>query len=335
MKKIISLLVSCLLTVATFAQSDDTGKIVLTPYVENSENTPQANTILLDRLNQIVTHSGMVGAGLTTPFIITAHAIELSRTYTSTIPAMTVVTLSVTVYIGNADDGTLFSSCNLELRGVGNSAEEAYVSAFRKINANNSNLNDALTIGKQRICDYYNSNAAGLMSRAKAQAASGQYGDAYNSLLSIPSICNQYEQAQSLLAQLSQEQTESNNQELLTKARAAWSASPTESGAAEAESYIDQIISPTASVSSQATTLLNEISTRLQRQQAQERADRLKAEERAHIEQMQAEENAHSERMQYAKNAHNERIALIKGATKVAAARAASRPRVVYNIHWW
>ncbi len=313
MKKLSLFILSCLLSVAAFAQSSSVGKIVLTPYVESSQDTPQADKILLDKLSRIVTQNGMVGNGLSTPFIITAHAIELDKTQTATAPVKTVVNLSVTVYIGNGDDGTLFSSCNFEVKGIGGTTAEAYASAYRKININNPELGAAIQVGKERVSEYYNANASDIISRAKAQAAAGQYDDAYNSLLSIPSICDQYEQAQVLIAKYSKQQLEASNLELITKARAAWSASPTEAGAAEAEGYIGQIESPSDKVTAQATTLLNEISSRLQRQQAQERADRLKAQQ----------------------NAHSEKLALINGAAKVAAARAASRPRVVYNIHWW
>lgn len=314
MKRIILFLASCVVaaTVAS-AQSSSEGKIVLTPYVENSRNTPQADKILLDKLSRIVTQNGMVGTGVTTPFIITAHAVELSNMQTSTAPVKRVVELSVTFYVGNGDDGTLFSSYNVEVKGVGADMAEAYASAFKKIKVNDPGLSSAILLGKERVGEYYDSNAAAIMTHAKAMAAAGDYESAYNSLFSIPSICTQYVEAQDLIAKYSKQQIEQTNMELIATARAAWSSAPTDDGAAEAEAYISQIMMPSEKVNTQANKLLNEISTALQRQQQQERADIAKAEQ----------------------DAHSERMALINGAAKVAAARAAAAPRTVYNIHWW
>lgn len=313
MKRIILCLVSCVLAAAASAQSGSVGKIVLTPYVESSQSTPHADKIMLDKLSRIVTQNGMVGNGVTTPFIITAHALELSNTTTSTAPVKRVVELSLTFYVGNGDDGTLFSSYNVEVKGVGSDLSDAYAAAYKKININDPGLSSAILLGKERVGEYYNSNAAAIMAHAKAMAAAGDYENAYNSLFSIPSICAKYSEAQDLIAKYSKQQIEQSNVELIAKARAAWSSSPTDDGAAEAEGYISQIVMPSNNVTAQANKLLNEISTALQRQQNQERAAILKV----------------------AQNEHNERMALINGAAKVAAARAAAAPRTVYNIHWW
>lgn len=296
--------------------------VVLTPYIVHDANTPKADQVLLDKLNRIVTKYGVSSqSDLTSPFIITGHAIELNKETTATVPPHTAVDLSLTLYIGNGEEGTQFATCNMNLRGVGNSLDQAYAAAFKRININDPEIQQAINEGRQRIREYYAQAGPGLIRKAEGYAGAGNYADAYGVLLRIPPVCPQYEQAQEMVIRLVQQESDANNGDIIARARAAWSASPDESGASQARSILAGMTNASPKMRSQAEALMKEMATRLQKVDDAERAEAAKdaAAERA----LQASRE---------KSAHAERMALISGATKVAVAQA-SRP--VYHIHWW
>lgn len=293
------------------AESALTSEVVLTPYVEHDAATPTADKILLDKLNRIVIKYGVGSSnGLQSPFIITGHAIELNKETTATTPPHTAVDLSLTLYIGNGEEGIQFSSCNMNLRGVGNSTDAAYAAAFKKININDPQLNAAIIDGRARIVEYYEKQGPGLIRKAQAFAASGNYADAYGILLHIPPVCPQYAQAQNMVVELVGKESDANNGDLIAQARAAWSARPDESGAAQARSILAEMENVSSKMRSQADALMKEMSSRLQKIDDAERV----ADERREA------------------NEHSERLAYINGAMKVAAAQA---KQPIYHIHWW
>ncbi|MBD5296259.1 MAG: hypothetical protein HDS25_08105 [Bacteroides sp.] len=313
MKKLfLSLLLSVILG-AGVAKADSalTSQVILTPYVEHDASTPKADKILLDKLNRIVTKYGVgSSSGLQSPFIITGHAIELNKETTATVPPRTAVDLSLTLYIGNGEEGIQFSTCNMNLRGVGSSLDDAYAAAFKRIDINDPQLTAAIDEGRVRIAQYYEQQGPALIRKAEAFAAAGNYADAYGVLLRIPPVCPQYAQAQNMVIELVGKESDANNGDVIAKARAAWSASPDESGAAKAQAILAGMSNASPKMRSQADALMKEMSTRLQKVDDAARA----ADERRDA------------------NAHAERMAYINGATKVAVAQA---KRPVYHIHWW
>lgn len=287
-------------------------EVVLTPYVYSSQNTPNANKTLEDKLKRIVTNYGLASSvqGVNSPFILTANAIELRKETTATVPPHTVVELSVSFYVGNGEDGTLFGSCNEEVKGVGNNLDQAYAAAFKKININNPELNETIKEGKAKIISYYENVASDLISKANSLAASGNYPEAYELLLQIPTVCSQYSRAQQLMVSLVQQESEQNNSAILTSARAAWSASPNETGASEAMALLAQMTNTSSKLQAEASSLMKEISSRLQKVEDNEKAA-----------QAQREANEHALAME-----------AVKGATQVAVARA---KRPIYRVWWW
>lgn len=293
-------------------------QLVLTPYIIHDANTPTADKVLLDKLDRIVSKYGVgSGVGLSSPFIITGHAIELNKETTATAPPQTVVDLSLTLYIGNGEEGTVFSTCNMNLRGVGKNLDAAYASAFRKLNINDPELDAAIKEGRARIAKYYAEAGPGLIKQAEALVASGDYAGAYGVLLRIPPVCPQYDEAQDLLLAYVQREADSRNGDVVARARAAWSANPTPAGADAARTILAEMTNVSPTMRQEANGLLKDIATRLQSVEDAERAA-----ERA------AEANAHAERM-----------AEIESATKVAVAEAKAREKqtttYVYRFYWW
>lgn len=314
MKKIIFTLALALVAMASSAQSVLSSKIILTPYIEHDGVTPTADKVLLDKLNRIVSNHGVAAnSGVQSPFIITANAIELKKETTATAPPQTAVELSLTLYIGNGEEGVVFSTCNMTLRGVGSGPDKAYASAFKRINVNDPDINRAIAEAEKRIASYYEQQGPSIINKARALGQAGNYAEAYATLLRIPSVCPQYDEAQQLLLTLVQQECDAANTKIITEARGAWSANPTEAGASEASAILSRMENASPSVKAEADALLAEMASRIQSVADAER----KAEQ-----QRQA-------------NAHAEEMAAIESATKIAVAKAKNQPTYHYHIHWW
>lgn len=311
-KNLLMIALTVFFTSTCWGQKTDVPEVVLTPYVFSNPNTVNANKALEDKLKRIVTKNGLSSSfeNEQSPFILTANAIEQKKEVTATVPPHTAVELSVTFYVGNGEDGTLFGSCNQEVKGVGNNLDQAYAAAFRKININNPELTSTIEEGKKRIISYYENSAPDLIAKAKSLASAGNYDEAYALLLQIPSVCSQFSQAQEILTSLVAQESEQSNSSILASARAAWSASPNETGAAEAKSLLAKMTNVSPKLQAEATSLMKEISSRLQKVEDNEKAA-----------QAQREANEHELAME-----------AVKGATKVAVAQA---KRPIYRIWWW
>lgn len=296
------------------AESALPSQIILTPYIEHDASTPSADKVLLDKLNRIITNYGVgSNSGMQTPFIITAHADDLKRETTATVPPNTVVELSLTLYIGNGEEGTLFSTCNMTLKGVGSSVDKAYASAFKRLDVNDPGIKQAIETAQSRIAQYYASQGPSLINKARQLAAAADYSAAYATLLRIPAICPQYDEAQRLVLEIVNQEADNQNRQIISRAKAAWSANPTEAGAAEARDILSGVSNASPAVRSEFDQLTKEISSRLQSV-----ADA----EQAAIRQSEA-------------YSHAERMAEIDKAKKVAVAQAKNQPKYIYSIHWW
>lgn len=309
------------------------GKIALIPYLSKSYGS-QVDALLTNKLQQIAILGGMSGAGFDDRFIITARIIVNDKQQTSTIPQKTALRLSVTIYIGDGYDGTLFSSWETEVRGIGSDDTQAYLSAIRKLSVSNADLQASVERGKQRIVTYYDNSSKDIIASAKALAASGKHDQAIITLLAIPSASSAYDQAQLLIAQYGIPAVENYNQELLGKAQVAWGANPDETGASIARKYLAQISYPSMAVRNKMQQLSNQMATRLGQISDQQWQTLMQENKQWHERQMARIEGYNEREKARIESDRDQRVAAILGAAQVEAAWA-SRPIINYNIDYW
>ncbi len=294
--------------------SKDIGLICLNPYIPETEGLGQrATSMLTSKLQQIATANGMSGAGFDNRFIITAHVQKLKSSQTQTFPQKYAVQANIGIYVGDGLDGTLYSSYNCEVKGIGDSEDQAIANAARKVNPNQEDLQRAIIKGKEQILKYYDKMSGNIIQTAKASAAAGKYDDAINMLFAIPMANKDFQTAQALIAQYGRTSLDNKNLEIVRQARAAWSANPTEDGATEANTILQKMDAPSAKIQTEAKTLQNEMAARLKA--VSDREFRLEA--------------------QKEQNEKDIRLAGIRAAASVAKAYAASRPKVIYRYYWW
>ena len=168
MKNLITKITSCCIavfgfTALTMAQESSTsagslGRITITPYIpEQVEGLPQgASNMLSNKLNQIVSASGISGSGYNSRFIITPNIDVATKDLLATAPPMTALTLNVNLYIGDGFDGKKYSSYTVSVKGVGTNETKAYMDAIKNIKPNDAGLQSFVASGKTKIIDYYN-----------------------------------------------------------------------------------------------------------------------------------------------------------------------------------
>ncbi len=313
MKRLSILLLAFVAFINSINAQGHLGKINITPYIPEKANLgAQAEKLLTNKLNQVVTKGGATG-GFDNRFIITASVNILSESETATIPQKTSLRASFTFYVGDGLSGTLFNSCNMEVVGVGDTREGALFSAIRKINANNKDLQALVAEGKERIVAYYNTNAPALIKEAEGLMAAREYQSALSKLGAIPSACDYYDSAQTLLAECGQTIIANENEALLIQAESAWSASPDANGAQEASKYLSQILPTSAAMQTRVNNLNNKINKRLIEIDNKDRALEMAA--------IAAEEKV--------------RLAEINAAERVLTSYYKSRTVVYYDVILW
>ena len=333
---LLSILLALTLTVCQASDNDkQLGKIVLNPYQPaTAEYSTQVARILQDKLLQIATQNGMAGAGFDDRFVIAAHPVVAGRELTGTVPQKVAMKLQLTVYIGDGLDGTLYSSYTASLTGIGNTDEQAYANAVKKLSPYNADLQKSVAQGKRRIVDYYNSASGDILASARAAAKGGRYDEAITTLLAIPSSCNDYAKAQQLIEQYGKPALENANRQLLNQARTAWSTQPDDEGASRAGSYLSQIAYPSADVLAAAKALTDEMAERLKKDR--DTMWKLIAQQMEYENEQQLA-RIESERQQNVARIESEReksIARIIANAEVEKAYA-SRPKIVYHVNWW
>lgn len=313
MKRIVSFIYFLVASLMVLGQDMSFGKITITPYISpDSKLNAVTSKLLYDKLAQVATANGVSG-GFEQRFIVTANANILNESETATIPQKTSIKVSFSFFVGDGLAGTLFNSCIMELTGVGDSRDEAMLSAIRKINTKDERLSHLLNEAKPRILDYYNNVAPGLIKDAEGFMAKYDYEQALSKLSLIPSSCAYYDKAHQLILKCGNGIIERNNNELLTRAKVAWGSNPNEIGAQEAGSYLAKVVVSSSRYKNEVESLSRQMSRQLiQTENRKIELEKIKI--------------LSSERLE------TERI---NASAKVASAFFGALPKLVYNIFGW
>lgn len=268
MKKCIILVIACLLASITFAQEqtqtmDDAARIALSAYMDPSSSIPNnAKKTLKDRMQKIITKNGM-GSAKNTRFIMTANVRELNLEKSETAPVIYIYNLEVNLYIGDGIDGTLFSSCSLEVNAAGDSKEKAYMAALKKIKATDPQYQAFINEGKKKIVDYYTAKCDFIITKAQTKAKNQDFDAALAELMQVPDVCKAcYDKCMAAAQPIYQEKINQEGAKLLAEARGVWSAGQ-DVAAAEAAAAILAQVNPQSSAFAGAESLNAEMAKRV------------------------------------------------------------------------
>ncbi len=232
---------------------------VMTMPIEQEADVPAAvSDQISTRFIQLLTSDEM---GVSTDFSRFFITGQLSHAYKETLPGpppQHVIRTTLTLWIGDVVNKSIFSSCSIDLRGVGTTEQRAYVNALKQLNANNANVVRMVQEGRQRILAYYESNYPKILQRAQSLAMQNNFDEALMLATSIPECCSGFSEAQSLTLSIFQTRCDKEGQRLLTQAQGIWAADPTDRGASKAMSLLNQI-DPSASCYEQVSALVAKI----------------------------------------------------------------------------
>lgn len=262
------MVIACLMASMTFAQDqaqtmDDAARIALSAYMDPSSSIPNnAKKTLKDRMQKIITKNGM-GSAKNTRFIMTANVRELNLEKSETAPVIYIYNLEVNFYIGDGIDGTLFSSCSLEVNAAGDSKEKAYMAALKKIKATDPQYQAFIDEGKKKIVDYYTAKCDFIITQAQTKAKNQDFDAALAELMQVPDVCKAcYDKCMAAAQPIYQEKINQDGAKLLAEARSVWSAGQ-DVAAAEAASAILSQINPQSTAFAGAEKLNAEIAKRV------------------------------------------------------------------------
>ena len=252
-------LLSCLLGGMACAQDCDIHLMAIEANPDG-EMPEAAGEYLFNRLCTAVTGDGISATGQYAQFFIAAKALPLYEQAVTGAPVKTALTLNL--YIGDYWGEKVFDRMSLEIRGVGESRERAYLNAFRSLNKNNQQVANFLEKGKQRIIAYYDAEYNNIIREAQRESALRNYERALFLLGAVPVCCNGYDAVADELVKTYHEYIDYNCDRLLMQARNAWAVHPDQRGAAEAARILNQL-EPDAACYGDAMDLYREIKDKM------------------------------------------------------------------------
>lgn len=258
MKRILFALILSVNVLFTFSQECN---IALQPIVVPSSDGsyyPQVESYLTNRLQNITLEAGEMSSLSSEQFGIALSYNTLDKQVIGGVPAKIVYNINASLFIVDLKGKTVYSSCSLELKGIGNNETKALINCFRGLDVGNESVKRMIQDGKKQIINYYDNNFTKIIAKAKTDASMKDYDAAIYTLLSIPECSKGYGAALEMLPIVYRQFVNQHCNENLAQARAAWYASPNNDGASVAGVYLSEIY-PDASCYQDAMQLFEEI----------------------------------------------------------------------------
>lgn len=324
-------------------QTNDTefGKIVLTPHVNNADKLPaESNNALLRKLETMISKSGAIAREVATSYVLSAEISIGTKDVIAGPPQMIAQNLELTLRVGEAKSGIVFSLVSLPIKGVGTNENKCFLEAIKTISPNNKEIQECIEKGKSAIVDYYKINCPKLIETAMSKAQTGAHDEAIFMLSLIPDACADcYSQALESCQLIYQAKINKESAQELQAAKSEWSADPTESGAAKASAHL-QKINPYSSSFEEGQKLSKTIRKKFEAQQQAEWNFKLKQYDDAmHMkreDQRIAEENAKRDdlsRDEQDKRRHELEKLRVVEYSAVAKEYAKNQPKTISNTY--
>lgn len=221
-----------------------------------------ARSYMLDKLRQMATANGISADLSGTQFFLSAKIHVLDKAILPGPPMQHSYTLAISLYVVDDYNQKIFSTATMEVKGIGNNENKAYINGIRRMNVNSSDIKSFIAEGKQKVLRYYDENYRTLLAKAASENSMKQYGKALNIALSVPPCSKGYEQALQSAGRFYQAYINQQCQENLAKAKTAWNTRQDAAGAAEAGEYLSQIY-PDAACHAEAMALYKDIKAKV------------------------------------------------------------------------
>ncbi len=201
-----------MLLVSVFYITEAQSIRVLPPSSENIGD--DAASLLYGRLNQAVSLNGIGSTDNSNKFLLVSSVTVLSIEQTTTVPVNYVAEIEVALFLVDNSRKLLMSQETLTKKGVGENETKAVLEAVKSIKSRDPKLKKMITVGKDRIVEYYNAECETVVKTINAYLECGMVEEALNELNAIPQIDGNtgcYDNTLNILSKISQEQQNSAN----------------------------------------------------------------------------------------------------------------------------
>jgi hypothetical protein len=209
MKKIRTLLLALFLVSVSYMAEAQSIRVL---YPSNDNISEEASSVLYNRLNQAVTLNGIASTDNSNKFLLIPSVTVLSIEQTTTVPINYVAEVEITMFIVDNSKKLLMSQEIFVKKGVADNERKAVVEAIKSIKARDPKIKKMITIGKNRIIEYYNTECETVVKTINAYIDCGMYEEALSELNAIPQIDGNtgcYDNTLNILSRISKEQQES------------------------------------------------------------------------------------------------------------------------------
>lgn len=206
-------------------KTDDLGRIALATVVpDQADGIPQsARQLLANKMEQIAVQNGLGATASNPRFCIVPMVNVLSKEITPTAPPMQALNLDVTFYIVDAASQIIFSQTSIQVKGVGQTEDKAYIQALKNVNVKAGQFKGFVEKGKEKIIEYYNSQCDVVLKGAQALAGQKKYEESLYILLSVPDVCREcFDKSMDLSTEIYKQYANYKCTEYMAGAKAAW-----------------------------------------------------------------------------------------------------------------
>ena len=260
MKHIFFTLLFICVTIGALAQPERISMNVIVP----EGNIPaEAQKQLVSKLRQMATNYGLADNGLTDRFFITAEALVVSKDIVPTTPPRVSQKLEIIVYIGDVLENKIYGSLPLQVTGVGQNENKAFINAFQKIPTRSTQIENFMDVVFYSIVSFYEDRGNEIIKEAQINAEMGNYDEALAKLLSIPDVCGEVtDKSREVALAIYQQKVAKEGQNVLRQAKAIWAAHQDMEGAVDALALLADISDESGCASerdSLASTIQNKL----------------------------------------------------------------------------
>lgn len=237
-----SALLLLLASTVSYGQSDKC-EIALMSYIPEQTDGLYSGAAgqLKTKLKSFISASGLGSSEDYAQFAITPEFNVLEKSILPGPPRSFVLSLEMTLFVGDAFGQKVFASTTVPLKGVGESETKAYINAFRKLNANNKDVAAFIEDSKKKIIAYYDGNYTTIIKKAESLANQKNFEEAMFLLTAIPDCSKGYDAGMKAAEKVYQLYVDHACMENFNKAKAAWNSQQDAYGAHEAGQYLVEI----------------------------------------------------------------------------------------------
>lgn len=259
MRKLIFAIATLSMSLSLHAQVQN---IPASIYVDESIPA-EARNLLTSKLTSILAANGINSNADFGRIILFARTEITQNDIVPSTPPKVSKKLTAYLTIGDVYENQIFSTCSLDLSGIGATDNKAFASAFSTIKPANPVIKDFLAVAKSKMESFYEENSNAISIGIKALVKAKEYDQAINRIISIP--CFNPEAIESYRNEaigVYQTKIDDSSLAALISAKAEWTRSKDKDGASAALAYIKQV-DPASSAYADALILWDEISAKL------------------------------------------------------------------------